>query len=321
MNQSVFRRRGEKDWKRLEAQLEALLPGRPREVDVADLPQQTRRLSQQLALAQHRGYTPTLVHQLNQLATRAHHSLYARASDPWSSFADMLLVRFPAALRAEWRLVVVAHLLFYVPFLGLYALGLAEPTVLNQILDAETQRSMLDMYDPSSPHLLHPRGEDSDVMMFGYYIRNNIGIAFQTYAGGLLAGLGTLFYLGYNGLFLGACAALVDNAGFGTTFWPFVVGHGAFELTAIVLAGVAGLKLGVAALAPGQRSRTASITQAGKDSLPLVAGFSTMLIIAAFLEAFWSSAHAVPPEARLAVGAVLWAAVYGLLYAGARRAA
>jgi uncharacterized membrane protein SpoIIM required for sporulation len=158
-------------------------------------------------------------------------------------------------------------------------------------------------------------------MMFGYYIRNNIGIAFQTYAGGLLAGLGTIFYLVYNGLFLGACAALIDNAGFGTTFWPFVIGHGAFELTAIVLAGVAGLKLGVAALAPGQRSRSASITQAGKDSLPLVAGFSTMLVIAAFLEAFWSSAHVVPPELRLAVGTALWAGVYGLLYAGARRAA
>ena len=49
-------------------------------------------------------------------------------------------------------------------------------------------------------------------MMFGYYIRNNIGVAFQCFAGGLFAGLGTLFFLAYNGAFAGALAGYLDRA-------------------------------------------------------------------------------------------------------------
>ena len=92
-------------------------------------------------------------------------------------------------------------------------------------------------------------------MMFGFYIRNNIGVAFQCFAGGLFAGLGTLFFLAYNGAFSGAIAGYLTERGLSSTFYSFVATHSAFELTAIVLSGAAGLRIGHALLAPGRRPR------------------------------------------------------------------
>ncbi len=86
---------------------------------------------------------------------------------------------------------------------------------------------------------------------FGHYIRNNIGVAFRCFAGGLFFGLGSTFFMVYNGALLGAVGGFLTERGLGHNFYSFVVTHGAFELTAIVLSGAAGLRIGHALLAPG----------------------------------------------------------------------
>ncbi|MEO4017989.1 stage II sporulation protein M, partial [Pseudomonas rossensis] len=70
------------------------------------------------------------------------------------------------------------------------------------------------------------RAASEDWVMFGYYIMHNIGIAFQTFASGLLFGLGSAFFLFFNGLMIGAVAGHLTHIGYGQTFWSFVVGHG-----------------------------------------------------------------------------------------------
>jgi uncharacterized membrane protein SpoIIM required for sporulation len=80
--------------------------------------------------------------------------------------------------------------------------------------------------------------------MFGFYVYNNISIAFRTFAGGILAGIGSLLILCFNGAYLGIVAGHIINAGFTRTFFPFVIGHSGFELNAIVLSAQAGLLLG-----------------------------------------------------------------------------
>jgi uncharacterized membrane protein SpoIIM required for sporulation len=160
------------------------------------------------------------------------------------------------------------------------------------------------------------RGSDSNFMMFGYYIYNNIGIALRTFASGLVLGVGAIFALFYNGVVLGAVSGHLTNVGLGHNFWPFVIGHGSFELTAIVLAGQAGLKLGSAPIWPGRKSRMRALRDTAHDSLGLVAGFFTMLVIAAFIEAFWSS-KPLSADIKYMVGGGLWVCVIGyLLFAG-----
>jgi uncharacterized membrane protein SpoIIM required for sporulation len=167
------------------------------------------------------------------------------------------------------------------------------------------------MYDPDARRIgrFSERDSGDDWMMFGFYIMNNIGISFQTFASGLLFGLGSLFFLLFNGLMIGAVAGHLTRIGYSETFWSFVIGHGAFELTAIALSGAAGLKLGWALLAPGRRLRSEALRRAGAQSVPLVAGVILFLLIAAFIEAFWSSMTYTTPTAKYLVGASLWALV------------
>ena len=152
-------------------------------------------------------------------------------------------------------------------------------------------------------------------MMFGYYIMNNIGIGFRNYSLGITAGIGTAFILIFNGVSLAALSAHVIHLGFEQTFFPFVVGHGSFELTAIVFSGAAGLKLGYSVIAPGAERRVDALRVAATESIVIVYGVIAMLVAAALIEAFWSSKPALPIELKLFVGAVLWLLV--ALYFGA----
>jgi uncharacterized membrane protein SpoIIM required for sporulation len=157
--------------------------------------------------------------------------------------------------------------------------------------------------------------------MFGYYIRNNIGVAFQCYAGGLFAGLGSLFYLAFNGAFAGALGGYLAGRGLSSTFFSFVATHSAFELTAIVMSGAAGLRIGHGLIAPGRQTRTASLVAAARESVTIVYGAAVLLLLAAAVEAFWSSARWVPLPLKFSVAAICWAGVIAYLTLTGRRRA
>jgi uncharacterized membrane protein SpoIIM required for sporulation len=152
------------------------------------------------------------------------------------------------------------------------------------------------------------------------YIEHNISIAFQCFAAGIIAGVGSMFSLLFNGVQIGAVAGYLTERGLGRTFYSFVVTHGAFELTAIVLAGATGLRMGFALIAPGRLSRVQSLTQAVRGMTVIIYGFVIMLLIAAAIEAFWSSARWLPLPLKYSVAAVCWIAVLSYLTLQGRRA-
>jgi uncharacterized membrane protein SpoIIM required for sporulation len=219
-----------------------------------------------------------------------------------------LLGGFAQLVREQWRYVAAASLLFYGSLLGMGVLVLAFPELVFSLIDPEQLEQMEAMYDPDAHRLgrFGERGSSDDWVMFGYYVMHNIGIAFQTFASGLLFGLGSLFYLLFNGLTIGAIAGHLTGIGYHQPFWSFVIGHGAFELTAITLAGAAGLKLGGALIAPGRLIRGEALRLAAAKSIRLIAGATVMLLIAAFIEAYWSSMTYPSAPVKYAVGALLW---------------
>lgn len=316
--QARFEARHAETWSALEADLERLEARQP--LPELDFAARYRRVCQHLALARERLYTPALIDRLNALAVRGHQQLYGRRPvAPW--LLEGVRRTFPAAVRAEWRLVLAASVLFYGSFAAMFAALQADPALIHSVMDAEMIANIEGMYDPASERFLRERAADSDVMMFGFYVRNNTGIGLRTFAGGLAAGLGTLFFLVFNGVFIGATFGHLHHIGFGETLYPFVVGHGAFELNAIVLSGVAGLRLGLAVLAPGRRQRGDAVAHAARKALPIVLGMAAMFILAAFLEAFWSPRHTLPDEVRYGVGAALWVLVGGYFLLSGRRGA
>jgi uncharacterized membrane protein SpoIIM required for sporulation len=315
-----FEDRYGEEWQRFARLLDRLearrRPGAAAGLAATELPVLYRRLCHHLALVRERRYGVDLEQHLNRLALRGHRQLYRAEALSWRRIVEFLAGGFPAHVRAEGRLVLVAALLFLVPAAGTGVAVTVAPEIVYSVIDAETVQGFEEMYRPDGEVV---RESDSDVMMFGFYVRNNVGIAFRTFAGGVLFGVGSVFFLVYNGLFLGAVAAYVEQAGLGGTFWPFVVGHAAFELPAIVLAGAAGLRVGLALISPGRRSRGRALLAASRQTLPLVYGIAALLLLAAFVEAFWSSTRSFPPQVRYAVGGVLWLAFFAYFAFGGRR--
>ncbi|MCL2720773.1 MAG: stage II sporulation protein M [Treponema sp.] len=199
-------------------------------------------------------------------------------------------------------------------------LCVTSPDLPRELISPEDLHNIETMYNPENNLYLRPREVTGDADMFGYYIYNNISIAFRTFAGGIFAGIGSLFFLCLNAGYLGIISGHIINVGYSNTFFPFVIAHGSFELTAIVFSAYAGLLLGYRFFVTKGLSRSASIKKAGKDALPIIAGSALMLVIAAAIEAFWSSKHMLPIQLRVGTGIVLWVLllVY-FLFAGKAR--
>jgi uncharacterized membrane protein SpoIIM required for sporulation len=183
------------------------------------------------------------------------------------------------------------------------------PELVYTVMEASQVQSFEDMYAAHATGLNQADEAQNDFLMFGYYIRNNTGIGFQTFAGGLLFGLGSIFFLAFNGIVIGAIAGHLTHIGYHQAFYVFVIGHSAMELNAIVLSGAAGLKLGGALIHPGRQSRAQALRERGRSAVQLVYGAATMFLIAALIEAFWSPVTHVSPEIKFIVGGILWAVV------------
>jgi len=265
-----------------------------------------RRVCHHLALARARRYSIDLQQRLNQLALEGHQHLYRSRTAFAGSVARFLLYDFPAAFRRRWRFVLAATLLLYLPAIGMAVAVQIKGDLVYSLLEPHQISQIEEMYDPENKVFGRERESDTDISMFGFYIYNNISIGFRTFAGGLIFGIGSVFFLCFNGLFFGAIASHLTSVGFSETFWPFVIGHSSLELTGIVIFGSVGLMLGYGAIAPGRKRRWHAIRDQAIDAMPLIYGATAMLVAAAFIEAFWSSTTWPPSGVKYAIGAFLW---------------
>ena len=302
MRQAPFEATHAHEWEQFERFLERPASGA---FDPGEMPERYRRICQALALAADRHYSPTLVDRLNRLALRGHHALYANQRRESQRVLEFVLAGFPALVRREWRLVLTAVLMFFGPLFALIAVLQAFPEFVHYVLSPEQIAGFHEMYDPAARRL-GMREADTMLMMFGFYIWNNIGIGFQTFAGGMLAGVGAIWFLGSNGVILGAVAGYLTQIGYIETFWSFVAGHSSWELIAITLSGAAGLRLGLAIIAPGALSRKAALVAAAGPAVHIMYGAALLFLIAALIEAFWSPLTHVPFNVKILVGIAGW---------------
>jgi len=268
-----------------------------------------RSICHDLSVCQSRGYSLSLIARLNQYVVDGHRVLYRPQSFYLLALRDLVAFDFPVCLRRNFRLFLFASLLFYVPALVLALLIQWDVDLVFSVLPAESVDHFRDMYNPDADRMRSVRSSGTDFTMFCFYIFNNISIAFKTFAYGLFFGVGSVFILFYNGLVLGGVAGYLVSIDFEQPLFSFVIAHGAFELTAIVISGMAGFKLGLALLMPGRLSRLLALQRAARDAMPLVYGVFFMLVIAAFIEAYWSSMTFVPFSVKYGVGGVLWVLV------------
>ncbi|MBK1723288.1 stage II sporulation protein M [Thiocystis violacea] len=278
--------------------------------DPRPFPQLYRHVCAHYALARSRGYSPGLIADLHDLARRGYRQLYRRRTRLLKASLGFMARDFPRTLRRHAGAFWLGMALLFLPMLGMGVAAHQDEEVIHSLMSSLEIANLEELYDPANrkPGRSQARQADTDFAMFGFYIMNNVGIGFRSFASGLLFGVGTAVILVFNGLFIGAAAGHLTRLDYGETFWTFVSGHGPYELTAIAISGAAGLLLGKALLAPGNRSRLAALRANARDAIVLVGGAGIMLLLAAIVEAFWSSGTA-PGAVKYGVGLAGWVLV------------
>jgi uncharacterized membrane protein SpoIIM required for sporulation len=286
-----------------------------------DLPAAYRRLCHDLSLARDRRYSSALIDVLQQRVLAAHQRIYGARRRLRGHWLEFLTVGLPRLVRREKRFVLASALLFFVPLSITLWLLQVYPDGVFYFLSPEHVAQYESMYAPDAERLgYRPSREASgQLSMLAFYIGHNVRIDFQCFAGGIAFGLGSLFFLVYNGLMIGATAGYLTQLGFIETFWGFVAGHSAPELIGIVLSGAAGLRIGNALIAPGRLRRVDALKEAARDAVRLLYGAAALTFGAAFIEALWSSSRALPFNVKIGAGAALWCALLAYFLLAGRR--
>lgn len=251
---------------------------------------------------------------LDTLAGRAHNLLYGRSQRIQRLNLAGLALDFPGAVRRNGALFLTAFALFFGPLLVAGILSFVDETYAIAVLDESQLARMEEMYRAASPEA---RDANTDATMTGFYVWNNVGIAFRCFATGLLFGLGPIFYLLFNGLSIGVVFGHLARVGLGEKIFSFVASHSPWELVAIVIAGGAGLQMGLAMVKTHGRTRLGNLQSHRLELLRQVLGAAIFLLIAALIEGNFSPSG-LPPIIKYIAGAWGWALVIVILLYGGR---
>ena len=236
---------------------------------------------------------------VNQLLARAHHIIYSGRKTNLLTLFRFLRDQYPAIFQKQIG-YVLASVLVSVAWGGLgAALTSARPEFMRHFVGP-------DMIATMERHQMWTHSiVGVEPMATSAIMTNNLSVSFVTFAGGIVFGLGTFFYLFVNGMMLGVIAAACHQYDMSVALWSFVAPHGSLELPSILIAGAAGFRLGHAMLFPGSLRWKESIARGGIEATQLVSGIIPLLVIAGCLEGFFSPSQA-PVWLKFTVGGLLF---------------
>lgn len=319
MNRERFIKRRRDDWKHFEtvlAKMQGTRLGRWKGGDVTRLSNLYRSICYDLSLVQSREWGSRLEQYLNDLVARGHNCLYRAPPRSLDTVLKFLSEGFPQLLRRRKEFFFVALASFVLPFLISMFVAILDPVLAEQLVDRTTMDQAGESYSKELYTEIDTDYAEQRSLMAGFYVWHNVGIALRCFALGVFFGLGTVVTLLFNGLTLGAITGYIVNQGNGDRFFSFAISHGSFELTAIVVAGAAGLLMGWGMIHPGELTRRESLRVHGIDAVKLASGAGFMLVIAALIEGYFSPL-AIPNVFKYVTGTMLWILVFVyLVYSG-----
>jgi uncharacterized membrane protein SpoIIM required for sporulation/uncharacterized RDD family membrane protein YckC len=252
-----------------------------------------REVAADLARARTYGVDPRIREYLERVVSAGHNTLYGARGTRRAARRLSWLRDLPSAVFEARAYILTACLLFTVPAVVGYILIRERPTTAYEVLPdvaiarAEAGASQMaagrGYAQAPSPYL--------PIVASGI-IANNLQVAFGAFAFGITAGVGTTVILVFNGLFFGAILGMFANNGLAGWLLTFVAGHGILELTAIFIAGGAGLLVGRAVVAPGDMTRRDALVVRGRLAIRLVGASALMLLLAGTIEGFLSASDA-----------------------------
>jgi uncharacterized membrane protein SpoIIM required for sporulation len=269
-----------------------------------------QRVSSHLAHARVAYRDPALTGRLTRLVTRANGVIYATRSRALRAVSDFFAWRFPAAVWQSGRFVAISAFLLLAPALAVGAWlatsdAALEASAPDAVREAYLEEDFEDYYSSD------PATQFATEVTF-----NNIQVAFAAFATGVLVGVPTVLLLVLNGANIGTAGGLFAAAGELGRFFGLILPHGLLELTAVVIAGAAGLRLGWSVIAPGDRTRGQALGAEGRRAGVIALGLVIAFIVAGLIEGFVTG-RGLPTGIRVTIGVlaelafVTWIVVQG----------
>lgn len=272
-----------------------------------------QRVGAQLSTVRSAAPDPALITRLSTLVARARSAVTGAHTPAWKDAARFVLVVFPAVVyRYRWWWLFSA--------LGCVAVT----TVVSAWLVANPQL-LTELAPPSylKEYAKHDfaayYGEYQASHFAGQVWTNNVWVSAQALAFGIFLAVPTVFVLAQNALSLGISAAIMITYGRGPLFFGLILPHGMLELSAVFLAGAAGMKLGWTIIAPGPRRRVEALASEGRAAVSIALGLVVVLLVSGAVEAFVTPSP-LPTWARITVGAVIEGAFLAYVLVLGRRA-
>jgi hypothetical protein len=201
MTEQIFIQRREPVWN----EFAKLIAGKKSELKkgAVSFVHKFREITQDINTAKSCGFDPAIVERLNALINEGNQILYAQRNWTLKEPLRFIWRIFPQKVRSQWKGILAVTLLFYGLGIFFSLLCIYFPGITEELVSPYQLDRLVEMYNPENINFLRPRSVNNDADMLGFYIYNNISIAFRTFAGGMIAGIGSLLILCFNAGFLG----------------------------------------------------------------------------------------------------------------------
>lgn len=271
-----------------------------------------QKVSGDLATARTTYAEPGLVVRLTHVVAAANAAIYGRRSRARAAVQRFFVATFPAAFWVSRKAILASAACLLVPAFVVGAWLANSDAALDVAVDEDTQQALIasefeDYYSSA------PAAQFSQLVTF-----NNIRVSLVAFAMGALL-LPAVGLLAFNGINVGVAGGLFVSEGQAGQFFGLILPHGLLELTAVIIAGGAGLQMGWALVAPGDRTRATALAEEGRRSVGLVLGTVLAFVVAGLIEGFVTPAP-VPTLVRVAVGVAVEVAFLGWLIGRGRLA-
>ena len=303
------------EWQRLAALLDKAgrSPARLSAEELEELAVRYQRAATHLSIARTRFGDRALVNELSALVARASALLYGTRGGSWRSLSRFVVETFPAAVWHTRAFHVAATLLFLLPAAAAaWWIGTSEAA-----LEATAPAAVREAYVTEDFEAYY--SSDPSAQFATEVTVNNIQVAILAFAGGGLLAAPTVFVMAFNGLNVGVALGFFIAAGEQARFWGLITPHGLLELTAVFLAGGAGLRVGWTLIAPGDRRRGAALREEGRRAIAILAGLTVVFLAAGLIEGFVTGS-ALPTAVRVGIGVVAEVAFLAYVVVLGRRA-
>lgn len=319
-----FRAEREADWQRLEALLDLVEKKSPKRLtndDLIELPRLYRATLSALSIARETSLDASMTAYLESLSTRAYFVLYGCREPVWRQIGGFFAHGWPAAVRGIFGETLLIGALFFASALAGYFLVISDPAWFSALVPGEMAGGR-DM-NATAEYLrntIYGAPEKAGLEIFATFLfTHNAQISIMAFALGFAFAVPTFFLIASNGVLLGAMYAVFIPKGLGVGFTGWLLIHGSTELSAIILAGAAGMHIGRAVAFPGQRTRMAAAGEAGRRAALVMIGVVIMLLVAGLLEGF-ARQLITDDAARYAIAATMFAIWVVYFAIGGRRA-